>query len=86
MKKLRLYNGNIQRIVVKIAEMYGTGYLFRRKMTKLKKEGNEILTLPCKDYSSESILSIDTNSNISSILQSREVHNLASTFKSTNLT
>lgn len=36
MKKLRLYNGNIQRIVVKMAEMYGTGYLFRRKMTKLK--------------------------------------------------
>ena len=86
MKKLRLYNGNIQRIIVKMAEMYGTGYLFRRKMTKLKKEGNEILTLPCYDYSSESIFSVDTNSKRSSILQSREVHNLASTFKSTNLT
>ena len=35
MKKLRLYNGNIQRIIVKMAEMYGTGYLFRRKVTKL---------------------------------------------------
>lgn len=40
MKKLRLYNGNIQRIVVKMAEMYGTGYLFRRKMTKLKRNQN----------------------------------------------
>lgn len=37
MKKLRLYNGNIQRIIVKMAEMYGTGYLFRRKVTKLKR-------------------------------------------------
>mgnify|MGYP007061162882 CR=1 FL=1 len=42
MKKLRLYNGNIQRIVVKMAEMYGTGYLFRRKMTKLKKESKHV--------------------------------------------
>lgn len=40
MKKLRLYNGNIQRIIVKMAEMYGTGYLFRRKVTKLKKNQN----------------------------------------------
>ena len=40
MKKLRLYNGNIQRIVVKIAEMYGMGYLFRRKVTKLKRNQN----------------------------------------------
>ena len=40
MKKLRLYNGNIQRIVVKMAEMYGTGYLFRRKVTKLKRNQN----------------------------------------------
>lgn len=85
MKKLRLYNGNIQRIIVKMAEMYGMEDLFRRKVTKLKK-GNEILTLPCYDYSSESIFSVDTNSKRSSILQSREVHNLASTFKSTNLT
>lgn len=85
MKKLRLDNRNIQRIVVKMAEMYGIEYLFRRKVTKLKK-GNEILTLPCYDYSSESIFSVDTNSKRSSILQSREVHNLASTFKSTNLT
>ena len=85
MKKLRLDNRNIQRIVVKMAEMYGIEDLFRRKVTKLKK-GNEILTLPCYDYSSESIFSVDTNSKRSSILQSREVHNLASTFKSTNLT
>ena len=85
MKKLRFDNRNIQRIVVKMAEMYGMEYLFRRKVTKLKK-GNEILTLPCYDYSSESIFSVDTNSKRSSILQSREVHNLASTFKSTNLT
>lgn len=85
MKKLRLDNRNIQRIVVKMAEMYGMEDLFRRKVTKLKK-GNEILTLPCYDYSSESIFSVDTNSKRSSILQSREVHNLASTFKSTNLT
>ena len=40
MKKLRLYNGNIQRIIVKMAEMYGTGYLFRRKVTKLKRKQN----------------------------------------------
>ena len=40
MKKLRLYNGNIQRIIVKMAEMYGTGYLFRRKVTKLKMNQN----------------------------------------------
>ena len=85
MKKLRLDNRNIQRIIVKMAEMYGMEDLFRRKVTKLKK-GNEILTLPCYDYSSESIFSVDTNSKRSSILQSREVHNLASTFKSTNLT
>lgn len=85
MKKLRLNNRNIKRIVVKMAEMYGMEDLFRRKVTKLKK-GNEILTLPCYDYSSESIFSVDTNSKRSSILQSREVHNLASTFKSTNLT
>lgn len=85
MKKLRLDNRNIQRIVVKMAEIYGIEDLFRRKVTKLKK-GNEILTLPCYDYSSESIFSVDTNSKRSSILQSREVHNLASTFKSTNLT
>ena len=39
MKKLRLYNGNIQRIIVKMAEMYGTGYLFR-KVTKLKRNQN----------------------------------------------
>lgn len=85
MKKLRFDNRNIQRIIVKMAEMYGMEDLFRRKVTKLKK-GNEILTLPCYDYSSESIFSVDTNSKRSSILQSREVHNLASTFKSTNLT
>lgn len=85
MKKLRFDNRNIQRIIVKMAEMYGVEDLFRRKVTKLKK-GNEILTLPCYDYSSESIFSVDTNSKRSSILQSREVHNLASTFKSTNLT
>ena len=40
MKKLRLYNGNIQRIIVKMAEMYGMGYLFRRKVTKLKRNQN----------------------------------------------
>ena len=40
MKKLRLYNGNIQRIVVKMAEMYGTRYLFRRKVTKFKRNQN----------------------------------------------
>lgn len=40
MKKLRLYNGNIQRIIVKMAEMYGTGYLFGRKVTKLKRNQN----------------------------------------------
>ena len=39
-KKLRLYNGNIQRIIVKMAEMYGMGYLFRRKVTKLKRNQN----------------------------------------------
>ena len=40
MKKLRLYNGNIQRIVVERAEMYGIGYLFRRKVTKFKRNQN----------------------------------------------
>ena len=40
MKKLRLYNENIQRIVVKMAEMCGTGYLFRRKVTKFKRNQN----------------------------------------------
>ena len=33
MKKLRFDNRNIQRIVVKMAEMYGIEYLFRRKVT-----------------------------------------------------
>lgn len=37
MKKLRLDNRNIQRIVVKMAEMYGIEYLFRRKVTKLER-------------------------------------------------
>ena len=40
MKKLRLYNENIQRIVVKMEKMYGTGYLFRRKVTKFKRNQN----------------------------------------------
>ena len=40
MKKLRFDNRNIQRIVVKMAEMYGMGYLFRRKVTKLKRNQN----------------------------------------------
>ena len=40
MKKLRLYNGNIQGIVVKMEEMYGTRYLFRRKVTKFKRNQN----------------------------------------------
>lgn len=35
-EKLRLYNGNIQRIVVKMAEMNVSEGCFRRKMTKLK--------------------------------------------------
>ena len=37
MKKLRFDNRNIQRIVVKMAEMYGTEDLFRRKVTKLER-------------------------------------------------
>lgn len=37
MKKLRLDNRNIQRIVVKMAEMYGMEDLFRRKVTKLER-------------------------------------------------
>ena len=37
MKKLRLDNRNIQRIVVKMAEMYVIEYLFRRKVTKLER-------------------------------------------------
>ena len=37
MKKLRLDNRNIQRIVVKMAEMYGIKDLFRRKVTKLER-------------------------------------------------
>ena len=40
MKKLRLYNGNIQRIVVKMAEMSVLEGRFRRKMTKLKRNQN----------------------------------------------
>lgn len=40
MKKLRLYNENIQKIIVKMAEMYGKGYLFRRKVTKFKRNQN----------------------------------------------
>ncbi len=40
MKKLRLYNGNIQRIVVKMAEMSVSEGRFRRKMTKLKRNQN----------------------------------------------
>ena len=40
MKKLRLYNGNIQRIVVKMAEMNVSEGCFRRKMTKLKMNQN----------------------------------------------
>ena len=35
MKKLRLYNGNIQRIVVKMAEMTLTQGRIRRKKTKI---------------------------------------------------
>lgn len=37
MKKLRLDNRNIQRIVVKMAEIYGIEDLFRRKVTKLER-------------------------------------------------
>lgn len=40
MKKLRLYNGNIQRIVVKMAGMSVSEGCFRRKMTKLKRNQN----------------------------------------------
>ena len=40
MKKLRLYNGNIQRIVVQMAEMSVSEGFFRRKMTKLKRNQN----------------------------------------------
>ena len=40
MKKLRLYNGNIQRIVVKMAEMSVSEGRFSRKMTKLKRNQN----------------------------------------------
>ena len=40
MKKLRLYNGNIQRIVVKMAEMSVSEGCLRRKMTKLKRNQN----------------------------------------------
>ena len=40
MKKLRLYNGNIQRIVVKMEEMSVSEGRFRRKMTKLKRNQN----------------------------------------------
>ncbi len=40
MKKLRLYNENIQKIIVKMAEMYvSEGYL-RRKVTKFKRNQN----------------------------------------------
>ena len=37
MKKLRFDNRNIQRIVVKMAEMYRIEDLFRRKVTKLER-------------------------------------------------
>ena len=37
MKKLRFGNRNIQRTVVKMAEMYGIEDLFRRKVTKLER-------------------------------------------------
>lgn len=37
MKKLRFDNRNIQRIVVKMTEMYGMEDLFRRKVTKLER-------------------------------------------------
>ena len=40
MKKLRLYNGNIQGIVVKMAGMSVSEGFFRRKMTKLKRNQN----------------------------------------------
>ena len=40
MKKLRLYNGNIQRIVVEMAEMSVSEGFFRRKLTKLKRNQN----------------------------------------------
>lgn len=40
MKKLRLHNGNIQRIVVKIAEMNVLKGQLRRKVTKLKRNQN----------------------------------------------
>lgn len=36
MKKLRLHNGNIQRIIVKMAEMSALKGQLRRKVTKLK--------------------------------------------------
>lgn len=84
-EKIKVADEKNLKIIVKMAKMYEIEYLFRRNITKLKK-GNEISTLPCYDYLSESIFSVDTNSKMSSILQSREVHNLASTFKSTNLT
>lgn len=84
-EKIKVADKKNLKIIVKMAKMYEIEYLFRRNITKLKK-GNEISTLPCYDYLSESIFSVDTNSKMSSILQSREVHNLASTFKSTNLT
>lgn len=37
MKKLRLHNGNIQRIIVKMAEMSALKGQLRRKVTKLKR-------------------------------------------------
>ena len=37
MKKIRLYNRNIQKNIVKMAEMYGMEDLFRRKVTKLER-------------------------------------------------
>ena len=40
MKKLRFDNRNIQRIVVKMAEMSVSEGRFRRKMTKLKRNQN----------------------------------------------
>ena len=40
MKKLRFDNRNIQRIIVKMAEMYGIEDLFRRKVTKFKRNQN----------------------------------------------
>ena len=82
-EKIKAIDEKNLKIIVKMAKMYEIEHLLRGKVTKFK---NEILTLPCYDYLSESIFSVDTNSKMSSILQSREVHNLASTFKSTNLT